>query len=314
VTETELARVRGPEDRLAAADTTLPPKTFLIGQGYWYLRNDTNGLPWTEPRPYSDPFPTAGDMPIVESLGVQTEGTAVELTVCAPGGPDRTWKILSKDIQPNEAFNPVRGWQIAAENLSAAPSGRFTWTDRTGANRPPACQVFGRCYVVARSDVVLVPEVMGLSATAGSVAQSASNAVGSAATFSLNPTAFPTQPDTTGANPPDASALSLHDRPAVIYVDRNAGQDDLSGFLPVVAGAHGPKKTIRAGLAATRNGDILAISGGDYAEHLSVAAKHVSVLLLGNVRLQGRGTTAAAPQIAVPPSAGTNSLNPATSP
>jgi len=85
--------------------------------------------------------------------------------------------------------------------------------------------------------------------------------------------------------------------PDTVYVDRAAGKDSWTGFSARRDASDGPKRTLRAGLAAARGnkgGNRLVIRGGAYGESLDVRGLAVSVRAEGNVVLASASETAAA--------------------
>ena len=113
-------------------------------------------------------------------------------------------------------------------------------------------------------------------------------------------------------NEDSVASLTVRARiPDTVYVDRAAGKDSWTGFSARRDASDGPKRTLRAGLAAARGnkgGNRLVVRGGAYGESLNVRGLAVSVRAEGNVVLASASETAADEAVA---DAGT-SVNAAT--
>ena len=289
------AAVGGPAEEAA----------LLPGVGYWYQHRG-NGFIWNEPRPYAG-LSTAGSGGVQGSELVSTSnGESVVLDISAAPSETNRWDIFYQDLTGTNVPDTVHGWRLAAQDLRGDPQGAFTWTDAGGNGRAAVATVFGRVYLVARSDIDDngngIPDDREFFLAAS---MDATNAV---------PALGPTQDAPAGVGPapgvpgnrPSPSTTNGVPVPAqtvfrkTIYVDQAHGDDALSGRSLTAAAGEGPKRTIRAGVAAAAPGDRLVVKTGRYGESLNVAGRSIAVTIQGRVDLSGR-TGPSKPPVVMPP-------------
>jgi len=254
---------------------------------------------WVEIRPYADVFPPLGVTPSIQEVNVD-DATNITLWI-APAGS--SLDIFYQDAEATSGFCATGRWSLAEANLLVEDPGSIEWTDQGSEDRAPPSIVYARYYLAARSDIDSdgdgipdarevfvcgtdpgVPVVGILSGESGSTEEaipvdeeSGTNTLDGIASTNV---------------PPPESGIALG---RIIYVDQKQGNDSYSGRLDDVSVDDGPKKTIRAGLAAVPSGGVLVIAGGHYAESFNVAGRKTFVRCQGTVNVSEHFGAQAAP-------------------
>lgn len=264
------------------------PCILVPGQPFWLSVTDAVPVLWTEPCPYETGlFPTNESPPRIADIRVIPNGIAVSITTS--GDPKDQYDVFSQDFTTNR-FDPNHGWSLAAQDLASTGT-LLLWLDTTPL---PSRAPMGRCYLAASTidsdgngipdgreifiHQSMDPSAAGLEGGATGNSDAAGVETGTPSSLSSN---------AVGTNILINAVQILDGK--VIYVDQRAGNDALSGRIPFVSGEHGPKRSIRAGLAAAAAGDTVVVGGGRYAEDLNVAGRDVGVQITGDVDLTGHG-------------------------
>lgn len=259
---------------------------MAVGQGYWFRSAAAEIVTWVEDRPYANVFPVTNATLHVASLRPDPGDGAVVLRISATDPAVASVDILYQDLSATEAFDPL-AWSLAAAGLSVSPEGQVEWRDTGSPSRPPPSHVFGRCYVVARGDVDNNHD--GIPDARAALLSGLDAASHGGVQPGAEPSLVAGEELATLVSPGGSNVVTTTELAVpllrVVFVDRLRGDDAFTGRKRIVQGAQGPKKTVAAGLRTARDGNILVIRGGRYAESLDIHGRDVRVVLDGNVDL-----------------------------
>jgi hypothetical protein len=289
--EEPLRQVSGPEDlrrelrRAQAASLPSDGLPVFFDAGGFVLTGNTEGASALA----GGLVPVAGEDGAPRWPVTLSEDPLTRETVFLNAGGEEACRLA-----PPPGYDPA--WPLAA----ALPDGAPGWADAaaydpawvvmtawlTAADAAPAAGggggagAFGEGPVPASAGAVPVPE--------GDAAGTASAALAASAPV------FPASAGDPGAATNGTTAVPGFRAPPAaraVYVDARRGEDALTGLAPAPsrdAGggtADGPKRTVRAGVGALRDGGRLVIMDGTYAEGLDVRGLKADVRVQGNVVL-----------------------------
>ena len=122
---------------------------LLMGQGYWYFRSPTNYFTWTESRPYSNPFPTNQEPPVISAIHFDSASNEVSLYILTTGLVG-TLEIFTLDLAYTGSLDTTTGWLVAATNLGVDGTTQIIWTASTAFSNG----AYGtRLFLAARGDI-----------------------------------------------------------------------------------------------------------------------------------------------------------------
>lgn len=124
---------------------------FELGRGYWYNRQGSNGLDWSEMRPYADLYPQNTNPPCILSIAPSAAGDEVTLSMRTTGAAGEQLDVFFKDMVATGQFAST-GWQLAASNMATSGSSH-QWTDSGAPGRGPVNTVHARYYLLGRADL-----------------------------------------------------------------------------------------------------------------------------------------------------------------
>jgi hypothetical protein len=309
--EEPLRQVSGPEDlrrelrRAQAASLPSDGLPVFFDAGGFVLTGNTEGASALA----GGLVPVAGEDGAPRWPVTLSEDPLTRETVFLNAGGEEACRLA-----PPPGYDPA--WPLAA----ALPDGAPGWADAaaydpawvvmtawlTAADAAPAAGggggagAFGEGPVPASAGAVPVPE--------GDAAGTASAALAASAPV------FPASAGDPGAATNGTTAVpGFRAAPAAcaVYVDARRGEDALTGLSPAAAreagggtAADGPKRTVRAGVGALRDGGgRLVVMEGTYAEGLDVRGLKADVRIRGAVVLVPAAAAYEAPPGAAPAAA-----------
>lgn len=288
-------------DRLIdAAGEPVSGQQTVMGQGFWYEHNTADCVVWSELRPYADEFTCTNPSVSIKKIEVLEEGTVVALHIANAAATSTSVDVYWQDLASEQPFSGECGWHLAGGQLGLDASATIIWEDRGGTNRLGVSTVPGRYYLVGRTD--LDSDSDGVSdvrerfvhgtdpySTLTSTALASSTSIEPASSNEATRTESSTNTYSGSvSNTPPATPVSIVGR--IIYVNRNLGNDVHAGTARMPTLDNGPKKTIRAGLAAVREGGTVVVEGGAYPENMHIG-RDTRVHISGTVSVLGSRRT-----------------------
>ncbi len=249
---------------------------FHMGAGFWYDRILTNGLWWSEMRPYSNVFDVGTNAPQIASLQVGTNHDRITLTLSCSGITGETMEVFYKDLASSNEFVSESGWLLADQNLASTGGTSLIWTDASSSGRESVTSVFCRVYLVGRQDIDT--DVDGLSDAREKFVHQTD----------------PNSADTDGDSINDGAEILRGTDPTnpasshvTLYAASSIGDNGYDGLTPTVTNGHGPKLNINAAITAAYSGDTVCVSTGIYTEAVfELGAKSLVLVPAGNVRVR----------------------------
>ena len=134
--------------------------SLSLSKGYWYRRQATSSLTWSEVRPYQNPFDVTASAPLVTGMSINSSLNEISLTISCTGATGETLEIFYKDLAADDLLTTESGWLLAAVGISTNSNTSVTWTDSGESNpvspvlsRTAVTSPFMRVYLVSRQDI-----------------------------------------------------------------------------------------------------------------------------------------------------------------
>ena len=252
------------EDTFLSTFVTDVVERISIGEAFWVKVTNDTPIMWVEKSPYrTEVFSRKNTYPRIKWI----KGGNEEVSICIENNESLdAIEVYFQDISTNK-FNPYRNWSALVRGYGEGQK-QITIKDRIPAEK------LGRYYLVIKDGIIPA----GIESGAISLEALAAGYKNTTGETSL-------QTDTLADSESGEVSITIQGG-RIIYVDGMNGRDTYSGMSSFISGNHGPKKTIKAGLATVPEDGVLIIKGGVYHEDLDVSGRKIKLQLDGDILLQ----------------------------